>query len=89
MTFKNWICAVAKYKAIDYYRKEAKNVEITSEFLEIPVPASTDKHTEDKVNELLQQLDPVDRKIFTMRYLLGFSSEETAEQLELEQVSRR
>lgn len=81
--FKNWICAVAKYRAIDYYRREAKNIEITSEFLEIPILAATDNHAEDKVNELLQQLEPVDRKIFIMRYLLGFSAEETAEQLNL------
>lgn len=51
--------------------------------MEIPILASTDEYTEDKVNELLQQLDPVDRKIFTMRYLLGFTAEETAEQLDL------
>lgn len=81
--FKNWICAVAKYKAIDYYRKEAKNVELTSEFLEIPIQAAEDADVEDTVNELLQQLEPIDRKIFVMRYLLGFSSEETAEQLNL------
>lgn len=81
--FKNWICAVAKYKAIDYYRKEAKNLEITSEFLEIPLQASTEEDVEDLVNELLHELEPVDRKIFIMRFLLGFSAEETAEQLSL------
>lgn len=81
--FKNWICAVAKYKAIDYYRKEAKNFEITSEVLEIPVQAATEDDMEDLVNELLQQLEPTDRKIFIMRYLLGFSAEETAKQLNL------
>lgn len=81
--FKNWICAVAKYKAIDYYRKEAKNFEITSEFLEIPVQTATEDDMEDTVNDLLQQLEPTDRKIFIMRYLLGFSAEETAEQLNL------
>ncbi|MFC5601734.1 sigma-70 family RNA polymerase sigma factor [Sporosarcina koreensis] len=81
--FKNWICAVAKYKAIDYYRKEAKNLEITSELLKIPIQAANETDAEDKVNELLHQLEPIDRQIFIMRYLLGFSAEETAEQLNL------
>ncbi|MDW0116550.1 sigma-70 family RNA polymerase sigma factor [Sporosarcina thermotolerans] len=79
--FKNWICAVAKYKAIDYYRKEAKNIEVASEFIEIPVEVS--KVAEDRVKELLNELEPMDQKIFIMRYLLGFSSEETAEKLGL------
>jgi len=82
-SFKNWICAVAKYKAIDYYRKEVKNYEIASEYLEIPVQVSMEEDAENTVNELLKQLDPIDRKIFVMRYLLGFSPEETAEELSL------
>ena len=81
--FKNWICAVAKYKAIDYYRKSAKNLEMASEFLEIPLQASREEDVEDLVNELLHELEPIDRKIFIMRFLLGFSAEETAEQLSL------
>lgn len=79
--FKNWICAVAKYKAIDYYRKEVKNLEVASEYIEIPVEEA--KHAENKVKELLSELEPIDQKIFIMRYLLGFSSEETAEKLGL------
>lgn len=79
--FKNWICAVAKYKAIDYYRKEAKNLEVAAEFLEIPVEEA--KGAEARVKELLNELEPMDQKIFIMRYLLGFSSEETAETLGL------
>lgn len=81
--FKNWICAVAKYKAIDYYRKEARNFEVTSEYLEIPIQTAAEDEAEDTVNELLHQLEPIDRQIFMMRYLLGFSAEETAERLNL------
>ena len=81
--FKNWICTVAKYKAIDYYRKEVKNYEIASEFLEIFMQESREGGVEDTVNEVLNQLEPMDRENFIMRYLLGFSSEETAEKLSL------
>ena len=81
--FKNWICAVAKYKAIDYYRKEVKNHEFATEFLENPIQESMEVDVGDTVNDLLNQLDPIDRKIFIMKYLLGFSSEETAEKLSL------
>lgn len=34
--FKKWICAIAKFKAIDYYRKEVKNTEVSSDYLEVP-----------------------------------------------------
>lgn len=81
--FKNWICAVAKYKAIDYYRKEVKNHEFASEFLENPIQEWIEVDVGDTVNDLLNQLDPIDRKIFIMKYLLGFSSVETAEKLSL------
>ncbi|MCG3087285.1 sigma-70 family RNA polymerase sigma factor [Sporosarcina cyprini] len=84
-SFKNWICAVAKYKAIDIYRKEVKNTEIPAEFVELlPPDAPTGEVlAEDRVNQLLNQLDKVDRQIFIMRYLLGFHPAEIAEVLDL------
>lgn len=82
-SFKNWICAVAKFKAIDYYRREVKNAEIASDILEIPVDASIEVNTQEEVEALLRQLDPTDRTIFIMRYLLGFNSTEIAEKLEM------
>lgn len=80
--FKNWLCAVAKYRAIDHYRKEVKRNEVPVEFLEtFPTPAGTPIHLKDEVEEILNQLEPIDRKIFMMRYLLGYNSTEISKSL--------
>ena len=33
--FRKWIAAISKYKAIDYYRKEIKKLEISSDIIKI------------------------------------------------------
>ncbi|OMF24133.1 RNA polymerase subunit sigma-70 [Paenibacillus sp. FSL H8-0548] len=86
--FKKWICAIAKYKAIDYYRKAAKNVEFTSN----DIVWNTEKSAEDELilmedkSELIKiinQLEPVDRNIFIMKFFLGFRTEDIAAKLGL------
>lgn len=81
--FKKWICAIAKFKAIDYYRKEIKNTEVTTDYLEV----SNEYSVEDELiqlenrNELIaliNELDPLDRDIFMMRYFLGVKPEDIA-----------
>ncbi|MFJ8531433.1 sigma-70 family RNA polymerase sigma factor [Bacillus sp. NPDC094106] len=86
--FKKWIAAIAKFKAIDYYRKANKKVEVISDEFNL----STEKSIEDELivmenrEELIQlinQLEPVDQKVFIMKFLLGLRTEEIGEKLGL------
>ncbi|EEL51296.1 MULTISPECIES: sigma-70 family RNA polymerase sigma factor [Bacillus cereus group] len=86
--FQKWIAAIAKFKAIDYYRKANKEVEITSDDLDVNKGRSAEDEfivIEDR-NELVKiinELEPVDQKIFIMKFLLGFKTEEIGEKLGL------
>ncbi|MDF2822151.1 MAG: polymerase subunit sigma-70 [Clostridiales bacterium] len=71
-TFKNWICAIAKYKAIDYLRKYKRD------FLVVDIE-TTEMLTEDSglieceiqeaIDELLSGLKPEDKEIFIKHYI--------------------
>ncbi|WP_277587376.1 sigma-70 family RNA polymerase sigma factor [Psychrobacillus antarcticus] len=79
--FKSWVCSIAKFKAIDYYRKSAKNMEIISENLELSPTDSAEKEFERKVSrselmQLINRLDPIDQQIFIRRFFLGENTEE-------------
>ena len=41
--FKKWICVIAKFKAIDYYRKATRNMEVSSEQMELQPADSIEK----------------------------------------------
>lgn len=70
-TFKNWICAIAKYKAIDYKRKYLNKIEISDldeqnyyidkNLLKIEI--------QDELNETLKFLSEEDKEIFKRYYL--------------------
>ncbi|MEI4828388.1 sigma-70 family RNA polymerase sigma factor [Bacillus sp. FJAT-53711] len=86
--FKKWICAIAKFKAIDYYRKSVTNVELPQNYMDL----NAEKSVEDELilienrNELIKlinQLEPVDREIFIMKFLLGLKTEDIAEKFGL------
>ncbi|MET3726929.1 RNA polymerase sigma-70 factor (ECF subfamily) [Fictibacillus halophilus] len=79
-TFKQWIAAVAKYKAIDYGRRQ-----ISLQKQQFSVPDFTESNLlsqksreEILVDELLQQLPPGERRIFEKYYLEGNTSSEIA-----------
>ena len=83
LEFRKWIYKVAKFKAIDYYRKEIKNLDVSIEDKEI----STNKLVEEEIinaedrNELIElinTLEPLDRDIFTMKFFLGIKSDDIA-----------
>jgi RNA polymerase sigma-70 factor, ECF subfamily len=90
--FKKWICAIAKFKAIDYYRQANKRLEITSDNMDQNVQKSAEEElllVEDK-NELLKlinQLEPVEREIFIMKFFLGLKSEDISIKLGLTKAS--
>lgn len=90
--FKKWIYAVAKFKAIDYYRKANKKFEITSSEMDL----NPDKSVEDELilleNRaelimLINQLEPIERKIFIMKFFLGLGTEDISIKLGLTKAS--
>ncbi|MBU8878999.1 sigma-70 family RNA polymerase sigma factor [Bacillus sp. FJAT-29790] len=86
--FKKWICAIAKFKSIDYYRKFSKNAEFTLNDLEVNAEKSAEDELmimEDKAEliKLINLLEPVDREIFIMKFFLGLKTEEISEKLGL------
>lgn len=82
--FVHWICAVGKYKAIDYQRKIVKNKEIV-DINDCVITSNLT--TEDRVlanensKELLKyinEMNDMNKKIFIMRYYLEKSIDEIA-----------
>ena len=72
-SLKNWLCAVAKYKAIDYKRRFAAHIALPLD--EADVEAGRDGTLEaeirDEARELLKALSPEDRELFILRYIVG------------------
>ena len=69
--FKNWICAIAKYKAIDYKRKYLDKVEtldMTDEIYYIDKDL-VKQETKEEVEEILSHLNEKDRELFVKHYL--------------------
>lgn len=90
--FKKWICAIAKFKSIDYYRIASKRIEITS----IELDFKSDKSIEDELIvlekrteliNLINQLEPLEREIFIMKFFLGLKSEEISLKLGITKAS--
>lgn len=79
-SFKNWICAVSKYKAIDYKKKYLSKVEymdISEEIYYIDQELLK-AEIEEEVNDILSHLNESDRSLFKQHYLNGEPLEEIA-----------
>lgn len=81
--FQKWICAIAKFKAIDYYRRVSKKVEVTSEHVDFHAEKSAEEEwimMEDKKEliTLINFLESLHQEIFTMKFFLGLKTEEIA-----------
>lgn len=90
--FKKWICAIAKFKAIDYYRKEIKKAETIFEcdrLVDKNLVEDELIQTEDKeeIMKVINSLEPMDRDIFIMRFFLGMRAEEVALKLGITKAS--
>ncbi len=90
--FKKWICAIAKFKSIDYYRKANKKVELTSNYMDFDAEKSAEDELimmEDKTEliRLINLLEPVDRDIFIMKFFLGLKTEDISTKLGLTKVA--
>ena len=78
--FKNWVCAISKYKAIDYKRKYISKIETTDISRELYY-IDTDlmkAEIEEEIKEILSHLNDKDRELFIKHYLEGESLESIA-----------
>lgn len=88
-TFKKWLVAISKYKAIDYIRKLRKAQEIVE--LKEDTAISNDNIEEkiiqtDDVNTIvgiIKNMSEIDRRIFFKRYILNENINNIAEYLKL------
>ena len=88
-SFKNWIGAISKYKAIDYKRKainelahnntEFENSDINKKSLNNHVDKKYHENLKEEVEQLLDFLNPEDKKIMVDYYLKGYNLEEISE----------
>lgn len=91
--FRKWICAIAKFKAIDYYRKASKKMEFTAaDVREARHGMSAEDELimrEDKreLVHFINLLEPVDRNIFVMKFFLGLNTEDICRKLGLTRAS--
>jgi RNA polymerase sigma factor (sigma-70 family) len=78
--FKNWIAAIAKYKAIDYLRKleKERNLLSKAELTEKSMGQFVSDSKKIDLESLLEKLPDVERAIFEKYYLEGVSSREIA-----------
>lgn len=90
--FRRWICTIAKFKAIDYYRKAGRKVEFSSEHMDVNAGLSVEdelilREDRNELLKLINQLELIDREIFIMKYFLGLQTVEIAKQLGLTNTS--
>ncbi len=78
--FKNWIAAIAKYKAIDYLRKSEQEKQYLSkaELMEKDLGQIVSDRNKVDMESLLDELPDVERSIFEKYYLEGVPSREIA-----------
>lgn len=87
--FRKWAGMVAKYKAIDSYRRHMKRMERESVTDEVQAASTSynteetllDKEARDEVLVGLHSLPEADRELFLMKYFLSLPNAEIAEAL--------
>ncbi|MFE4120537.1 sigma-70 family RNA polymerase sigma factor [Priestia sp. YIM B13486] len=79
-TFKNWVAAVAKYKAIDYQRKYIKTQHESLSKAGVGETSEVHNIQTNDVEELLGHLSEGDRELFKAYYL---------QEVELKQIAQK
>lgn len=90
--FKKWICVIAKFRAIDYYRKSSSNLEVAVDEVKEGETDSAEEQAiinEDweELMKLLNCLDNMDREIFIRKFFLGERSEDIANHFKVTKAS--
>lgn len=86
LEFKKWIYKIAKFKAIDYYRKVCRSREITVSEQNMNQQRSAEDEfilleNKQELIAVMNQMDKSDREIMLMKFFLGMKSDEIAEKL--------
>lgn len=84
--FKKWVYKIAKFQAIDYYRRLSKRQEAQLQEHMPETAASLEEHVlkqedADELLTLLRTMPPLDQQIFTMKYYLDIQPEMIAQRL--------
>lgn len=83
--FKAWIISIARNKCNDYYRKQAKNTDVSiDELTEQPLTASRYGYVEQhNVYDTLEALSENDKQIIDLFYIQGYNQNEIAQRLKI------
>lgn len=79
-SFKNWVCAIAKYKSINYRRKyltKFETIDISNEIYYIDEELLKSEIEED-ITDILSCLKEEDKELFINYYIEGYKLEEIA-----------
>ncbi|MBN8191764.1 sigma-70 family RNA polymerase sigma factor [Bacillus sp. NTK074B] len=93
--FKKWIGMITKYKAIDQYRQSEKRNDREQQDESLLAKSSTpgtdtsvlQKEEKHELLAAISQLEELDRDIFMMKYFLGLTNMEIADQLNLSKAA--
>lgn len=90
--FRKWICAISKFKAIDYYRREIKSTvvsieEDTSNGQNLVEEELLAIERRDELIEIINSLGDSDKEIFIMKYFLDMKSDNIAQKLGVTKAS--
>lgn len=84
--FKNWLLAIARYKAIDYKRKYFKQHNVG--YLNDYIPSQTNieeivisQETREQLLMAIEEMGDIDKQIFIKRYFLSESIENIAQSI--------
>lgn len=90
--FRNWICKIGKFKAIDYYRSKIKKCEIATE----TIYAGEKNYVEDEIVQaenrselinIINTMGDLDKKIFIMKFFLDMNSEDIGKRLDISRAA--
>lgn len=79
-SFKNWVCAIAKYKSINYRKKylaKSETIDITNDIYYIDKELVKSEIEED-IYEILNCLNNDDKELFIKYYIEGYKLNELA-----------
>ena len=94
VSFSSWLYRIARNSVIDYYRINSKRGNNTS-ISDIDLPSgekgpeeiAIEKEFEEQIQELLDTLNPRDRKIVYMKFFEGYTNKTIAELLEITETN--
>lgn len=86
-SFKNWIAAIAKYKAIDFLRRYSRQLtEVPLEHIkseQITNPDLLENEISEQTEELLSCLSPTDKELFIRLYIKDESMDHVSKAVDL------